>query len=215
VCNVATVRQLIDKVATRLRMEGGTAMQTYSEDAILMGLQHKFTVLFDEFWFPQFMTYQEPYTLDGTLGVVTSDLSKVLKRFEDIRYINSAYSMAPLPRAPDSVRVSDVQQPCVQPYKDKKKVFRILPTNSTGSIAITYRTLPDQFDNDDDVIDMDEQLMILGTCFDMLEDDSLNPGASDKFKSMFDSRVKQVTANQHNMTMTGAPMQTFPLNRWV
>ncbi len=212
---MATLRDLIDKVATRLRMEGGTTTQTYSEDAIMMGIQHKFDVLFDDYWMPQFMVYQEEYTLDGTTGVVTADLSTKVKRFEDIQAVHNQYSRAPLPRAPDGIRLGEIMSPCVQPHNDTAKVFRIIPVNSSGVVWLTYRLRPDTDWTDDTVINMDEQLLILGTCYDMLEDDGLNPGASDKFLNMFNARVKQYTRNQHNMSMSGAPSQTFPLNRWV
>lgn len=209
-----TFRDAIDAVLTRLRMETSFATQLYSEEAIGMGIQHKFDTLFDEYWMPQFMTYQEQYTLDGTTGRVIGNLSTKLKRFEDIRHVHNMYSVYPLPRAPDNVRAQDISIPCVQPDSDPTKVFRVLPINSTGDIWLTYRTKPDDFANDDDVINMDKQLIILGTCYDMLEDDSTNPGAADKFKAMFDARVKQYQRMQFNIPQTSSPMETFPLNRW-
>lgn len=210
-----TFREAIDAVLKRLRMETSLATQIYSEDAIAMGIQHKFDTLFDEYWMPQFMTYQEQYTLDGTTGRVVGDLSAKIKRFEDIRHVHNMYSIYPLPRAPDSVRVNDLTIPCVQPDNDATKVFRILPLNSTGVVYLTYRTKPANFSADNDLIKMDDQLIILGTCYDMLEDDGTNPGASDKFKNMFDARVKQYQKLQFNLSQTSSPSQTFPLNRWA
>ena len=129
--------------------------------------------------------------------------------------VHNQFSMYPLPVAANNLRHGDVNMPVVQPNNDKTKVFRIIPLNSQGPVWLTYRTKPANFENDDDVIDMDDQLIILGTCYDMLEDDSTNPGASDKFKAMFDARVKQYQRGQYNMPMQTSPSQTLPLNRWA
>lgn len=212
---MTTLREMIDKVLTRLRMETSTATQIYSEDAIQMGIQHKFDVLFDQFWMPQFMTYQEQYTLDGTTGCIVGDLSAKVKRWQDLLMVHNQFSIYPLPMAMNNLRHGDINMPVVQPNKDKTKVFRIIPANSVGPVWLTYRTKPANFENDDDVIDMDDQMIILGTCYDMLEDDSTNPGASDKFKNMFDARVKQWQKSQYNMPMSTSPSQTLPLNRWA
>ena len=77
---MATLSTLIDRVADRLSMVAGTGVQTYAEDRIAEMIQHKFDVLFDEIWWPQFLTW-ETLTLDGTLGVVTIDLTEKVKRF--------------------------------------------------------------------------------------------------------------------------------------
>jgi len=212
---MTTLREMIDKVLTRLRMETSTATQIYSEDAIQMGIQHKFDVLFDQFWMPQFMTYQEEYALDGVTGSIIGDLSAKVKRWEDLLMVHNKFSIYPLPVAMNNLRHGDINMPVVQPNKDKTKVFRLLPLNSAGPVYLTYRTKPNNFENDDDVIDMDEQLIILGTCYDMLEDDGTSPGAADKFKGMFDARVKQYQKSQFNMPMSTSPSQTLPLNRWA
>lgn len=210
-----TLNYFIDKIATRLSMEGGVPTQLYSEQRIIMGIQHKFDVLFDEFWWPQFITDQQEFVLDGTTGHSISTVSSVIKRFSDIRHAFTPYSRAPIPRAPSNVRIDVNNQTSIMPSNVAGKIFRILPITTTDKIAVTFRTKPDNFDADGDVVDMDEQLIILGTCYDMLEDDAMNPGASDKFKNMFEARMRQITRNQHNIAYTGVPMETFPLNRWA
>ena len=67
-------------------MVAGTGVQVYAEDRIAEMIQHKFDVLFDEVFWPQFCTWYE-WTLDATLGVVTTDLTDILKRYEDIQVI--------------------------------------------------------------------------------------------------------------------------------
>ena len=67
-------------------MVAGTGVQVYAEDRIAEMIQHKFDVLFDEVFWPQFLTWAT-WTLDGTLGVVTTDLTDLVKRFEDVRVV--------------------------------------------------------------------------------------------------------------------------------
>ena len=76
-------------------MVAGTGVQTNSEDRIAAMIQHKFDVLFEERLWPQYFG-RATWTLDGTLGVVTADLTSVVKRFEDIRVIFPTNSNRPL-----------------------------------------------------------------------------------------------------------------------
>ena len=92
---MSTLSQLIVRTADRLSMVAGTGVQTYAEDRIAEMIQHKFDVLFDEVFWPQFLSWNK-LTLDGTLGIVTVDLSNAIKRFEDIRVIFPENSNTPL-----------------------------------------------------------------------------------------------------------------------
>ena len=76
-------------------MVAGTGVQVYAEDRIAEMIQHKFDVLFDEVFWPQFMSWEE-LTLDGTLGIVTTDMTSKIKRFDDIRVIFAENSNTPL-----------------------------------------------------------------------------------------------------------------------
>jgi hypothetical protein len=69
------------------------------------------------------------------------------------------------------------------------------------------------FVDDDDVIDMDDQLLICGAAFDILEDDATNPGAADKFRMMYDQREKLLSKNQHHMALNSNMRETIP-TRW-
>jgi hypothetical protein len=71
---MSTLSQLIVRTADRLSMVAGTGVQTYAEDRIAEMIQHKFDVLFDEVFWPQFLSWAK-LTLDGTLGLVTTDLT--------------------------------------------------------------------------------------------------------------------------------------------
>lgn len=208
-----TLRYLVDAVLTRLSMEDGLDVQVYTEDRIVAALQHKFDTLFDEYWFPQFVTFQEEWQLDGTTGQIVGDLSARIKKFADIQAVFNDYRPYPLPLAPSMIRLRDITNPCIQSVPDATKVFRVLPMDTSGSIYVSYRTAPDVFENDDDLVDMDRQAMILGTCWDILVDDGTNPGAEDKFRMLYDTRVKQLQKLQFNFPQTSTPRETIP-TRW-
>jgi hypothetical protein len=208
------LRYFIDSVLTRLSMESGVDTQVYTEDRIVAALQHKFDMLFDSYWFPQFTTFQEEYQLDGVTGQIVGDLTTKVKRFSDLHSIFNDYSPAPLPRAPNNVRLKDMTLPCIQSVPDATKVFRIIPLTSAGPVYVTYRTRPTRFQNDTDVVDMDEQAIILGTCWDIINDDGTNPGAEDKFRMLYNDREKQLTKLQYNFESSGTPRETIP-TRWM
>lgn len=208
-----TLRYFIDEVLTRMSMQAGIDTQVYTEARIRMALQYRFDMLFDSYWWPQFFVQQEEYTLDGTTGMIVGNFTGLLKRFTDIHSVYNDFSTSPLPRAPNNVRLKDITSPCVQSVPIPEKIFRIIPINSSGTIAVSYRKRPDAFTDDDDVIDMDEQLLICGAAFDILEDDATNPGAADKFRMMYDQREKLLSKNQHHMAISSNLRETIP-TRW-
>ena len=147
---MATLSQLINRTADRLSMVAGTGVQTYAEDRIAEMIQHKFDVLFDEVFWPQFLSWAE-LTLDGTLGVVTTDLTDLVKRFEDIRVIypdnsNTALTkISALTTNPFTLSgTTPIHFEALGPAATNKttRVFNVWPKGSTGNIIIQYRTKP-------------------------------------------------------------------------
>jgi hypothetical protein len=194
-------------------MQDGIDVQTYTEDRLKMAINHRFTALFDEYWWEEYTYHQELYTLDGMTGQVTADLTNIIRKYADIQGIFNQYSLHPLPRAPSNIRIEDITNPCVQAVPNPAKVFRILPVTETGDLRITYRRRPARFTVDEDVILLDDELMILGSIWDIMEDDSTNPGAADKFRAMYMERKKLLEVQRFQMTSTGTPRQIFP-TRW-
>ena len=197
---MATLTQLVTRVADRLSMTAGTGVQIYAEDRIAEMIQHKFDVMFEEAFWPQFLTW-ETWTLDGILGIVTTDLTEKLKRFEDIRVLFPDTSNVPLTKMaalttnPNLLKSST--RPLhyeslgpLSPFK-KSRVFQIWPKTATGEIVVQYRTRPETFVPTDE-IDFDDQALILGATFDYLEDDGTNPNATQKFQLLFEARVQQL-----------------------
>jgi hypothetical protein len=87
--------------------------------------------------------------------------------------------------------------------------------NTQGKVWITYRTKPDDFEEDSDEIHLDTQLLLLGSCWDVLEDDGTNPGASDKFKALFQDALAQFNRQQFNIPLNTVRASRSTLNRWT
>ena len=209
---MATLSTLIDRIADRLSMVAGTGVQTYAEDRIAEMVQHKFDVLFEEVFWPQFLTWAT-WTLDSTLGVITTDVTELLKRFEDIRVVFPENSNTPLTKISaittnpfELSGTTPIHYESLGPTASNKvtRVFQIWPKTSTGDIIVQYRTKPDTFVSTDE-IDFDDQALILGAVFDYLEDDGTNPNATQKFQLLFEARVKQL-----KNTFNSAPISLDP-----
>jgi len=214
---MSTLTQLVDRTADRLSMVAGTGVQTYAEDRIAEMIQHKFDVLFEEVFWPQFCTWYQ-YTLDGTLGVVTADLTDVLKRFEDIQVIFNDNSNTALTKVSQLTTnpfelsgTTPIHYEALGPTFTNRttKVFRVWPLAATGGIVIRLRTKPDTFTAQDD-IDFDDQALILGSVFDYLEDDGTNPNATQKFQLLFEARVKQLKNTFNSAPISLDPVTAIP-----
>lgn len=209
---MATLKVLTDRVTERLSQVSGTGVQIYAEDRIGEMIQHKFDVLFDDLFWPQFTDWVT-YTLDGTLGVVTADLTEVIKRFDDIRVIYPAGSSQALPEFPavtlNPNRLSGTTPLYFQAEGSANKVFHIWPKTATGDIDVNFRTKPDDFTAEDD-IDFDSQVLILGSVYDYLEDDGTNPGATAKFEALFESRRGQLRRNRQQAPVPLNPTALLP-----
>lgn len=212
-----TLAQLVARTADRLSMVAGTGVQIYAEDRIAEMIQHKFDVLFEERFWPQFNTWVT-WTLDGTLGVVTADLTDLVKRFEDIRVIFPSNSNAALTKISALTQnpfvlsgSTPIHFDALGPNSGNKteKVFFIWPKSSTGNLVSQFRTRPDTF-TANDTVDFDDQALILGATFDYLEDDGTNPNATQKFQLLFEARVKQLKRTLDDSPISLDPASSRP-----
>ena len=206
-----TFAQLITDVTNRLSMVPGVGAQLYADDRIALMLQHKFNVLFDEVFWHQFMVW-ETMTLDGTLGVVTTDLTDKIKRFEDIRAIFPDNSNSALPILATTINPFELAGTSPINYdglNDATKVFQIWPKASTGNLIVHYRVKPDDFVSENEV-KFDDEALILGSTYDYLEDDGTNPGATQKFQALFESRLRQLKNLRSQAPISLDPVTQLP-----
>jgi len=211
-----TFGQIVTRVLQRLALVEGLDAQIYAEPRIQLAVQHKFDLIFREYWIPEYTTWQEEFTLDGVSGIVTADLSTRIKDFRDIHSVFHENSYNPMPMAPTRVRDKDISYPSLRQLgTNTAKWFKVLPVTTTGKVLVSYRTKPDDFQEDGDEIHMDQQLLLLGSCWDVLEDDGTNPGASDKFRVLFQDALAQFNRQQHNIPLDTMMSSRGVWNRWA
>ncbi len=190
-------------------MVSGRSVQLYAEDRIVEMIQHKFDILFDLVFWSQFCSWRTS-ALDGTTGVVTENLTDILKRFEDIQVIYKYDTNHPLTEFQQSIMnpdtVSGTSPRFFEPVNNTEKVFRVLPVTSTGQITYRIRTKPAPFTEEDEV-NFDDQALILGATYDYLEDSGTNPQATEKFRLLFESRVAQLKSNRSTNRVALDPNQ--------
>lgn len=200
-----TFNNIAQRTIKALSQVYGTSVQKYTEPRIKEMIQHRFENLFDEYWWPQFLG-SNAYALDGTLGVVTSDLSSIVKRYEDIEAVyreGIARPLAELPRHVNRSTVTGNTARFIEPYNLATKVFKVVPYASTGNVVVTYRTMPDSF-ADDDIVDFDDWVLIFGAAADFAADDGANDLQVQKFSTKYEERLEYLT-----MTLN---KQRIPLN---
>ena len=213
---MVTFGDIVTKVLQRLALVEGLDAQIYAEPRIQLAIQHKFDMIFREYWIPEYTTWQEPYTLDGVAGFVTGDLSSKIKDWRDLHSVFHENSHKPMPLAPRNVRDIDITYPSIRPAAtNPTKVFKVVPPLTYGQVYVSYRTKPDDFEEDSDEIYMDTQLLLLGACWDVLEDDGTNPGASDKFRILFQDALTQFNRQQFNIPLDLIPSTRSSIYRWT
>lgn len=208
--------EIVTKILQRLALVEGLDAQIYAEPRIQLAVQHKFDMIFREYWLPDYTTYQEPHILDGVTGVIVDDLENALKDWRDLHSVFWEGSHKPMPVAPMNVRDIDITYPSLRHQgRNQPRHFRVVPPTTAGKVYVTYRSKPDDFEKDDDLIYMDTQLLILGSCWDVLEDDGTNPGAADKFRVLFQDALSQFNRQGFNLPLDTVMSTRSTVNRWT
>jgi hypothetical protein len=185
-----TFGDLVQRCLVELRMEPGVSVQQYAEDTIAAILQRQFNTFFDHYWWPRYY-HASPFTLNGTTGAVIEDLTKTIKRIDDVRHIFLNGDSRHLAAFPIGVNYA---VPTFRPYYSphpSDKIFIIFPQNTVGTVNVTYRTLPDRFKPDDEVL-IDGDLLVMATCFNYLSDDEDSPNSIKKFQDAAAKREAQM-----------------------
>lgn len=199
---MATVEQILTRVEKRISMAAGMDVQTHAEDQLLEMLRHKYTVLFDDIWWYDYLTL-ETFTLDGSTGLITGSVANKIRRFNDIHSVFLGGNSRPLPLLNIGSNPTLYIGESMAPYTtDATKMFKVYPIDRDDEVHVWYRTRLD--DDDWDIaeagttnINMDDELLILGTVYDFLIDDGSNPDAATKYEQQYGARFQQLV----NMSM--------------
>ena len=192
------VSALVTRVEKRLRIVAGVSAQLYAEDTIAHSIQTSFDRLFKIRWWPMYSD-QTTWTLDGTTGRVTTDLTALIKTFTDIHRIWYDEDESPLMRLPSDKRpdkVTGTKARYWEPLKQTPtRVFRVLPITTTGDVHVRYKTKPDDF-LITDTIYLDPLLLELAAAYEYVVTDGANPGQAEMLLGMLKQHFAVVDAEQ-------------------
>ena len=194
---MATLSTLVTRVLELLSLAGGLGVQTYAQPKIIQFIQMAYTDLVDRRFWNDYTT-QSTYTLDGTTGKVTTDLTNIIKSFRDIEYVWYGDYASALPKAPNNRSQTMIRQLSFAASGDPTSPFLILPVDNTGEVHVRYRikaTVP--FTELDDV-PMDEELLVRFAALLYLTFDNSNQAAIQFVNKMYVERLDKLEKLEDN-----------------
>lgn len=181
-----TLRACLEKVAYELSQVPGPGTNRYSDSILSQHVEHAFKHLFRELWLPYYTRYEQ-FTLDGTTGQVTADLTDKIKDVKDIGSIWRADTNLSLPLLPTNINpytITGTRPRYIQLTNDEK-MFIAWPLTATGQLVIKYRTLPDLPFGLDDTIYINDMLLVYASAWWYADKDGDNPGAAKLLQGLF------------------------------
>lgn len=194
---MATVAQLITRIEKRIGLASGMDVQVHAEDQLLEMLRHKYNVLFDDHWWYDYLSL-ETFTLDGTTGTITGTVANKILRFIDIHSVHLGSDSHPLRLLSTGVNPTLFNSTALAPYAaDATKMFKVYPLDRSDDVHVWYRQrITDEawdLENAEDTnVNMDDELLILGTVYDYLSDDASNPDSASKYENQYNLRYQQL-----------------------
>lgn len=213
--NFKTLKELVQDVITELSMYRGTGTQKYAEDRIADKIVRTFIDVFEQrFW--SYNTDWYKYTLSGSNGLVGENVSLDIKDFNDIEFIKDE-SNKTLNKLHDSTNPHKITGTIPAYYKRTnidKKIFQVVPFNSTGDIFVRGRTRPTQFEPQT-VIPFDSNLLIYKVCWDYVCDDGNSSLQVDKYKQLYEQRYNHLLTQENEGVINYNDDTAYnPLTSW-
>lgn len=172
-------------------MVDGPATQVYAEDRINLAIEDRFTMLVDEYWWPDLCVWAER-TLDGTLGVITSAVTGLTSIGDALVYDQDGF---PIPLLPDTTvpfQVTGTKARYYSAHEDQStNILQFWPKTSTGTIFLRVRQFPDTI-NDDTVLKVDSVVLGLMVSYDIARGDGTNPTDIAGWQTAADNRLNQL-----------------------
>jgi hypothetical protein len=218
-----TVRKVLERTLVQLSQVPGASVQLYSQDTIIEYIKTQFDMYFDEYHWPQYEEWTFG-TLDGTLGVITRDLTitdadytRLLLRYEDIYGIYPSGTEIQLPEAPMNLpprRLSGGTAPMfIRAYSEPSKLFRVVPYTAMGEVDIHYRARPTEI-NINTVIYLDETLLSLAATYMYLSKDGTNDANTQELQAMLATREGQLASQRAKPIPLSSSRRMNSVTRW-
>lgn len=219
-----TVRLVMERTLVQLSQVPGASVQLYSEETIIEYIRTQFWMYFEEYHWPAYEEWTFG-TLDGTLGVITRDMTttdaneypRLLRKYEDIYGVYPLGSEIPLTEMPQGVpprRISGGTTPMfIRSYSSNNKIFRVAPYTATGDVDIHYRARPAEIQIDT-VIFLDETLLTLAASYMYLAKDGSNSGNTQELQAMLATREGQLSHQRAKPIPLSNARRTHSVNNW-
>lgn len=193
----STLNVLAQDVIKNVGLVSGTSVQTYTEPQVKAQIQNISDFLFRKrVW--DHLSEIYTWTLDGTTGVVTTDLTSIVKEFAHIASIHRSDDDRQVTRSfnRDHLRVEGTKglywRPL--PYNDSQflsRVFKIFPITSVGSVDVKVKVQPDVY-TDSDQVPFPRDLVVYGASWLLLDTDGINPTNAAKCQGMFEQTYNDI-----------------------
>lgn len=194
---MATLAEIITRVQNLLSLAGGLNVQTYAQPKIVEFVTMGYNTLYKKHFWKDYTTV-EKFTLDGTTGRVTADLSAKIKSFKDIEYIWYQDYATPLPIAPSNRSPDMIRQLSFSNSGIASCPFVIYPIDNTGEVWVSYRTKATLPFAETDEIPMDDELLVRWAAMMYLTFDNANQAAISLVTKMYSDYLNELEKLEDN-----------------
>lgn len=204
-----TIREVVDEALGVISEVSGSGTQTYEEDRMLQDAVRGFNMIFKKTFWSQYCQWFR-LTLDGALGIVTTDDLQNVKDMEDFGSVHRDGERRMLPRLSRKLNPFTLNTGTQVAYWDllnfrdtnyAKRRLQFYPQASTGLVNIYARVYPvgsnqidvwKEWDWDDTPMEFDKDLLVNATAYACLVRDGLNPDATDDARERMEQRYKDI-----------------------
>jgi hypothetical protein len=182
--------ELVLEIVKAIGEVEGTSVNTYSIPRVESALRQIFDIVFRKTWWPQYCKWYQ-MTLDGSLGIFTSDLTGI-KDFRDIRVIMNEKGEHPIPQLPKGKNPFNITGDRVAYYEPldfsnagyATRLVQFWPKTAKGNIVVHGRLYPTIVGATE--LFLDQNMLINGAAWIILDDEGINPEAAQLRKDLFE-----------------------------
>lgn len=198
-----TIREIVNKATKYIGEVSGTGVQAFGDDQLFDATVRGFNRLFKRRNWNHYTKWYQ-LTLDGVLGVVSTDAFEKIRDFEDFIAVYRDGEINELPHAPTRLnpytltgtRVRYWTSLHVSDANYNKRKLQFYPKASTDTINVVAREYPlDTFAEEwdwDDVMYFDSDLLMYSASYEALVGDDLNAAAASVAQTAMEDRFKLI-----------------------
>lgn len=213
-----TLNDLITRTERELGQVAGISVQVYAKDLLAQKLEAAFDFHFAHktIKWKRFLTYQT-YTLDGSTGRVTGNVTTTFREFGDIYSIfpeGSDRKITALNLMQNPARYTGDSPLHYMADATATKLFKVLPITATGDIVVVGRQYPSITFANTDIIPFDAWCLIYHAAWQYAVDDGANPGQINKLQNLYQAAFDNAYAADQQAPVQIDRAQPYIPNDW-